>query len=318
MTTRREFMTGTGLILGAAISGHRNSAAAEAARESPAMSVAFSPVLSTRGQTIGSDFSTQSLDLRELGERASPVTVLDDFRVSGRPFGPHPHAGLSAVSYVFEDSPGPLRSSDSLGNSIVMGPGGVVWTQAGAGMMHEEIPAVSNREVHGLQIFVNLSSKNKFVKPQVLQLAGQDVPVWRNHEGDRVRVAVGSFKGVSSPLIPAEPFLLLDVELRRQIEFPLEEEHNLLVNVIAGSVLVSADGREMKVPAHHGVALHGTGQVTFKASERAQFLLLSGGAIHEPVVTNGPFIMNSRSQIEAAMAKFRAGGMGHLEPFPEG
>jgi redox-sensitive bicupin YhaK (pirin superfamily) len=244
--------------------------------------------------------------------------VLDDFRVKGRPFGPHPHAGLSAVSYVFEDSPGALRSSDSLGNSIVMGPGGIVWAQAGAGMMHEEIPAVRHLEVHGLQIFVNLSAKNKSVTPRVLQLAGQDVPVWGNPDGDRVRVVVGSFEGVLSPLVPAEPFHLLDVELRRRIAFPLEKDHNVIVNVLAGSVRVSADGRELVIPARHGMALHGEGQVSLRSDDHAHLLLLSGAAINEPLVTNGPFIMNNRSQLEAAFRRFQAGEMGHLEPYPEG
>src|SRR5579871_6953340 len=87
------------------------------------------------------DFSIRSIDLQSLGTAASPVVVLDNFRVRGRPFPPHPHAGFSAVTYVFEDSRGDLRSRDSLGNDFVTGPGGVVWTQAGRGVIHEELPA---------------------------------------------------------------------------------------------------------------------------------------------------------------------------------
>jgi redox-sensitive bicupin YhaK (pirin superfamily) len=84
----------------------------------------------------------------------------DEFRVTGRPFPPHPHAGFSAVTYVLEDSEGKLRSRDSLGNDLVTGPGGIVWTQAGSGLIHEELPADSNRELHAVQVFVNLSSRN--------------------------------------------------------------------------------------------------------------------------------------------------------------
>ena len=105
------------------------------------MPIRFSPVVATRARGEGSAFSIRSIDLEALGDVGSPVALLDDFRVSGRPFGPHPHAGFSAVTYVFEDSPGSLRSRDSLGDDLVVDPGGLVWTLAGSGVLHEEIPA---------------------------------------------------------------------------------------------------------------------------------------------------------------------------------
>jgi redox-sensitive bicupin YhaK (pirin superfamily) len=95
----------------------------------------------------------------------SPLAVLDDFRVGGLPFSPHPHAGFAAVTYVLEDSPGGVRSRASSGIDLVVGPGGIVWTHAGSGVVHEEIPAVPGRELHGLRLFVNLSSKHKLTPP---------------------------------------------------------------------------------------------------------------------------------------------------------
>ncbi len=184
------------------------------------MSIQFSPIVAASERGSGS-FVVKAIDLSALGDLGLPVTVLDDFRVRGRPFAPHPHAGFSAVTYVFEDSPGSLRSRDSLGNDVVVGPGGIVWTQASSGMLHHEVPAETGRELHGLQLFVNLSARNKLVTPQMLCLSGSNVPEWQNDAGDRVRVVVGSFADVSSPLIPAEPFTLLDVALRREISFNL-------------------------------------------------------------------------------------------------
>jgi pirin-like protein len=84
--------------------------------------------------------------VEQLGGLASPVLVFDDFRVRKLPFSPHPHAGFSAVTYVLEDSQRGLRSRTSLGNDIVVGPGGIVWTQAGRGVIHEEAPADADRE----------------------------------------------------------------------------------------------------------------------------------------------------------------------------
>jgi redox-sensitive bicupin YhaK (pirin superfamily) len=151
------------------------------------VSIRFSPVIAAQDRGTGSTFSVKALDLADVGDSASPVIVLDDFRVKGRPFPPHPHAGFAAVTYVFEDSPGGLRSRDSLGNDVVAGPSGIVWTQTGSGLIHEELPADSNLELHGLQTFVNLSSKNRLAAPQMLRLKAHQVSEWRSEDGDRVR-----------------------------------------------------------------------------------------------------------------------------------
>ena len=281
------------------------------------MAIQLVPV-GSQEKSIGADFSARSADLAAFGERASPVVTLDHFRISAPVFGPHPHAGFSAVSYVLEDSPGSLRSRDTLGNDIVMGPGGIVWSQAGSGMMHEEVPAETGRELRGFQIFVNLSSKNKSVAPRVFALAAGEVPEWRSGSGDRVRVVVGSFEGLSSPLVPAEAFDLFDVELRREISFDLKVGCNALVYVLAGEVVAGAGAQQEKVAREHALALHsGHGRATFGSPDGARFLILSGADIREPVVTNGPFIMNDASQIDAALARYRAGTMGRLAPLSE-
>lgn len=280
------------------------------------MSVHFSQLV-TAHERGNRDFAIRALDLRALGERASPVTVVDDFRVRGRPFEPHPHAGFSAVTYVFEDSAGSLRSRDSLGNDVVVGPGGIVWTQAGSGVIHHEVPAETDRELHGLQLFVNLSSKSKLVGPRMFRLQKDEVPEWHNESGDRVRVVVGTFKGIASPLRPAEPFDFLDVKLEREISLHLRAAHNALVYVVKGRVLVRADGREQPIPDGHALALYGDGgRAVAEALEPAQFFVLSGKEIVEPILVDGPFIMNDRAQIDAAASRYRSGQMGYLPPLP--
>ena len=281
------------------------------------MPIRFSPVVATRTRGERSSFSIRSIDLDALGDVASPVVVLDDFRVLGRPFGPHPHAGFSAVTYVFEDSQGSLRSRDSLGDNLVVGPGAIVWTLAGSGVLHEEIPAEPGRELHGLQVFVNLRSTNKLVSPRLLHLASSDVPEWKSAR-DRVRVAVGSFEGVSSPLVPAEPFQLLDVYLRRAIPFSLPAGHVALAYVITGAVVVRADGGELEASGGHAFALYdGEGRSMIESSAPAHLVLLTGPELREPVLTQGPFIMNEPSQLGAAFERYRSGGMGRLDPAPE-
>jgi hypothetical protein len=282
------------------------------------MSIQFSPVIAAKPRPLPGFSSLQYVDLDALGVAASPVAVLDDFRVSGLPFSPHPHAGFAAVTYVFEDSPGDLRSRASTGADLVVGPGGIVWTQAGSGVVHEEIPAVRGRELHGIQIFVNLSAGSKLTPPRVLHLDPGQVPQWRSDAGDRVRIAVGSFGGLASPLVPAEPFTLLDVHLLHEISFAAQAGHTVLVYVLSGYVVVRADGQQEKVEGGHALALRGDGgPVSFEALPPSHFLIVSGAEIRDPVISEGPFIMNDRSQIEDAVARYRSGAMGDLPPLSD-
>jgi len=276
------------------------------------MSLQFTSVITARSSSHGS-FSVKSVEIDRLGERASPVVLLDDFRLTGAPFGPHPHAGFSTITYVFEDSQGTLRSRDTLGNDIVMRAGGIVWSQTGSGMMHQELTA-DDLELHGVQVFVNLSAANKFVHPEVFALRSSRVPEWRSDAGDRVRVVVGSFEALSSPLVPAEPFQLLDIALRREISLPVASSHNAVLYVRSGEVLVHADGREKSVGSEQAVAIYGGGLATLRATRPAAVLVLSGAEIREPVETENGFIMNDRAQIKEALARFRAGEMGRLAP----
>ena len=105
-----------------------------------------------------------------------PFINLDDFRMSEPTFPPHPHAGFSAVTYMFEDSAGAFTNRDSLGDHSRIGPGSLHWTQAAAGMMHEEIPEQRGLVCHGLQMFVNLRSDHKNAAPRAFHVDAAAVP----------------------------------------------------------------------------------------------------------------------------------------------
>ncbi|XUM23402.1 pirin family protein [Bradyrhizobium oligotrophicum S58] len=278
------------------------------------MTIIFSQIVAPqlRGSSR-SAFSVKALDLAPLADLKSPVLVCDDFRVSGRPFPPHPHAGFSAVTYVFADSAGALRSRDSLGNDIVVGPGGIVWTQAGKGVIHHEMPG-DDRELHGLQLFVNLSSSNKLAEPQTMKLKGSEVPQWRSEGGDTARVVVGSYGGLASPLVPAEPFTLLDVTLFYRFTYELTRGKVAVVYVVDGDVTIDGDDQTRQLSEGQAIALTGDGRVELTAITGAQLILMSGAAIREPVVIDGPFIMNDSDQIATAYARYRSGRMGSLPP----
>jgi redox-sensitive bicupin YhaK (pirin superfamily) len=279
------------------------------------MSVELSAAIAAMPRQLPGFVSLRYVDLERLGVSASPIAVLDDFRVRDMPFSPHPHAGFAAVTYVFEDSECGVRSRTSSGVDLTVEPGGIVWTESGSGVVHEEIPAEKGRELHGIQLFVNVGSMHKLAAPRVLHLQPDHVPVFHTHDDERVRVVVGSFDGVVSPLVPIEPFTLLDAELQRETSTDLPPSHNAVIYVLSGSLVIRAGGRNQEVDGGHAIALRGNGAgVTIKSFPQAHFLYLSGVEIEEPVVAEGPFIMNDVAQIESALARYRSGAMGELAP----
>lgn len=262
----------------------------------------------------GRNLAVQSLNLRGQGLGRSPIVMFDDFRVRGHPFSPHPHAGFSAVSYVFEDSAGQLRSRDSLGNDVVVGPGGIVWTQAGRGVIHEELAVDPATELHGLQFFVNLTRANKMLTPAVFVLDGDAVPSWKGRGGDVVHVVVGEHAGITSPVQPAEPFRLLDIALADGVDISLADgEFGLLYARNGAAEVANAHGSH-SLPAGMAMTAEGTGTFRLSGKAPARALFLAGIAIDEPVIQHGPFIMNEPDDITAAIARYERGDMGRLAP----
>jgi hypothetical protein len=218
-----------------------------------------------------------------MDDLASPILMIDEFRSGGIPFGPHPHARYSLLNYVFEDSEGGLRSRDSLGNDLRVGPGGIVWTQAASGLIHEERPAEPGLELHGLQIFVNLRAENKLAAPCVFRLNRDQIPVWNSGLGDRVRVVVGSYGDAVSPLVPSEPIDLLDVDLKSECSFSLHKDHLALVLVLTGEIVVQAGKAGQKLQSGEALAIHGgPGCVNLASKNPAHLVLLACAEFREP------------------------------------
>ena len=148
-------------------------------------------------------------------------------------------------------------------SSSEVGPRRGVWRRGNHSLMRKigekKLPSERGRELHGVQIFVNLSARNKLATPRVLRLDRGEAPEWRSEAGNCVRVAVGQFEGVESPLVPLEPFTLLDVELRGSVAFELARAHNALVLVVQVSVQAHADGRRQALQSDEALALHSRG-----------------------------------------------------------
>jgi redox-sensitive bicupin YhaK (pirin superfamily) len=255
-----------------------------------------------------------SFGLRSLpGFSLDPFLNLDDFRMSEPTFPPHPHAGFSAVTYMFEDSSGAFVNRDSLGDRSRIGPGSLHWTQAARGMMHEEIPEVRGVVSHGLQMFVNLSAAHEQAAPRAFHLDAHEVPEV-HLDGARVRVLAGAIASVASPLTELlTPILLLDVHLTSaaRVALPVAEP-TCFALVLAGSGTAAGT----PIAAHHAVGFARDGdEVTFEAGADGLHLLLAAGTpIGEPVVFGGPFALTTRERLEEAKIRYQRGEMGRLDP----
>lgn len=247
-----------------------------------------------------------------------PFLNVDDFRMSVPTFPPHPHAGFSAVTYLFEDSAGALRNRDSLGDGSRIGPGDLHWTQAGRGMMHEERPETEGTVCHGVQMFVNLRSEHKHAPPRAFHVDAKDIPEVKLGQGARLRLLAGSVLGAESPLTALlTPVLLLDVHLApgARAQIPVDAPTCFVLS-LAGAGSVGPTAGTAPLEAHEAIAFADDGRgVELAAGPRGLHLLLAGGTpLAEPVVFGGPFAMTTRADIDAAIARYQAGEMGRLEP----
>ncbi len=244
-----------------------------------------------------------------------PFMGIDHAWMSEPTFPPHPHAGFSAVTYLFPDSETGIANRDSNGNRTLIQPGGLHWTAAGRGVIHEENPAVPGRTTHLLQIFVNLPEGLQNEAPFALTLAPQDVPVVQ-HPGVRVRVPLGRFEGLHSPLAPPTDVILLDISLEAGAELELEVPagQRAFFMPIVGSAELDGGrfglddlGAPILAPMEH--AAHHTLAGGAGGAKVAVFI---GEPLRQPVVSNGPMAFASRGQLIAATAAYQRGEMGRL------
>lgn len=266
---------------------------------------------------MGPGFSTYSL--RSTPELPlDPFISLDDFLMSEPTFPPHPHAGFSAVTYMFEDSAGAFINRDSLGDRSRIDPGSLHWTQAGSGMMHEEIPEVRGAVCHGMQMFVNLRSDHKGATPRAFHVAATEVPEVSPSAGARVRVLAGRFAEQSSPLLELlTPILLLDVHLApgARVSIPVDAGWTAFLLCLSGAGLTGPSEKKRAVAAHEALGFLDDGdRLALTAGEAGLHVLVGGGRpLAEPIVFGGPFVGNTRAEVEAAYARYQRGEMGRLQ-----
>ena len=237
-----------------------------------------------------------------------PFLMLDQFStynpddyIAGCP--DHPHRGFNTFTYMID---GHMRHGDSMGNSGDLEPGGAQWMKAGSGVIHSEMPQQIRGRMRGFQLWINLPAEQKMTAPEYQEIRPQAIPEV-NNDGSIVRIIAGEFNGEKGPVAdPNTGFHFLDVALEtgNGFDHDLPEEQTAFIYLFEGEVMVGDD----KLAEQQLAVLDQGKQVTVKANgARARFLLVAGKAIGEPIVQYGPFVMNTRDEIEQALVDFRDG-----------
>jgi redox-sensitive bicupin YhaK (pirin superfamily) len=281
---------------------------------SPSKQLRIHSHLPVQPMSMGAGF--RALGIRGDSALMDPYLMVDHYWMSQPTFGPHPHAGFSAVTYMFDDAETGFDNRDSMGDRSLIRPGDLHWTTAGAGVVHDEVPVESGRTAHGLQIFVNLAAAKKHMPPAALHIAADRMPVVQQRGGARVKVAFGAYDDGHFTVAPVEAMptdaALLDIGVPagQRFVYPVPVGRSTTLMVITGAVQVADEALE------NGQAVsfeRDGGWVDVRATTDSQVVLLLGRPLGEPVVRHGPFAMTTQADIERAIDDFRSGRMGRLE-----
>ncbi len=260
-------------------------------------------------------FKVRQIGFRNFEDIASPVLNIDHYTMTERTFQPHPHAGFSAITYMFEWSKAGLRNKDSKGDDSIIAPGDLHWTLAGSGIIHDEFPEKEGTPSEGIQLFVNLHPQHKLLDPKVYKLASQDAPRAKVN-GVTVKVVTGKFGDLESPVKLPERFDFFDIEMLEDSELRINAFKNSggIIYVIDGEATVSTE-TESKVAGGQYLAIRlfdADALITIKVKRNSKILYLRGEHDDAPLVSYGPFIMNNPNEIEKTIERYKAGKMGYL------
>lgn len=254
-------------------------------------------------------------------EEVSPFLMLDyaapeHFPPRNKPpgVGAHPHRGFETVTVVYH---GEIEHRDSAGNSGMVGPGDVQWMTAGSGLLHEEFHSREQTKRGGpvsmAQLWVNLPAKDKSAPPSYQTLLKEQIPMVDLGNGT-LRVIAGAYKGATGPARTFSDLHVWDVDLQAGASASIEtvKGDNAMIALFSGAIEIA--GHKL---AQAGLLMFTqTGEsLDFTVEQDAKMLVLCGKPLGEPIVAQGPFVMNTQEEIRQAIADFRAGKMGRLDYF---
>jgi redox-sensitive bicupin YhaK (pirin superfamily) len=256
---------------------------------------------------------------RSIGSRPGawldPFLMLDEF-FSDDPkdylagFPSHPHRGFETVTYMLD---GHMLHEDHLGNRGDLKPGSVQWMTAARGIIHSEMPQQTEGRMRGFQLWINLPAKEKMKAASYRDIAPGEIPVAELPRGGRAKIVAGTLtvqgKQITGPIqgLSTDP-TYIDVSLPAGaiFEYSVPDDYTALVYAYDGPVHI--EGKEVPQQAV-GILSSGTRIAVSAGKVATRFLLLAAKPLREPIVQYGPFVMNTRGEIEQAVRDFQSGAL---------
>ena len=239
-----------------------------------------------------------------------PFLMLDEFGSENKDdyiggFPPHPHRGIETVTYMLS---GEFEHEDSTGAKGRMSAGDVQWMKTGGGIIHSEMPTMTEGKLHGFQLWVNMPAKFKMNKPEYIYIDAKEMQIHKDDE-KKIKVIAGKFGEAEGSVKGhnVEP-IYFDIELEKGKEFTFDIPltHNSLIYLIDGEIKV---GEQNHDPAKNSTLIILTKGEKLKVSSltEAKFLLISGKPIGEPIARGGPFVMNTKAEVLQAVQDYHNG-----------
>ena len=257
----------------------------------------------------------------------SPFLLLDEMgpnvtgpgEAVGAPW--HPHRGFETVTYLLD---GRMQHEDSAGNKGELNPGDVQWMTAGRGIIHSEVPHDEFQKIggrtHGFQIWVNLPAEHKMMAPRYQEIPASESPTVES-EGVWARVIAGECMGVTSSIDTVIPIMLIHVKMEAgaKLNQTIDSLLNSMIYVFSGKVTVFNETRIKTRPQSLGLGVNQQirdgelavlsegPEVEIRSNMESELLILAGPELNEPISRYGPFVMNTREEIEQAFLDYQNG-----------
>jgi|TARA_B100002051_G_scaffold231649_1_gene229866 redox-sensitive bicupin YhaK (pirin superfamily) len=239
-----------------------------------------------------------------------PFLMLDEFGSENKDdyiggFPPHPHRGIETVTYMLQ---GEFEHEDSTGAKGRMSSGDVQWMKTGSGIIHSEMPTMSEGKLHGFQLWLNMPAKLKMSKPDYIFIDSDKMQIHKDIE-KKVKVIAGKFESVEGPVKRhnLEP-IYFDVEIQKDKEFNFQVPltHNSFIYLVDGEIKIGEKSHD-KIKNSKLILLTKGEKLRVLGISNAKFLLISGKPIGEPIARGGPFVMNTKSEILQAVEDYHKG-----------
>ena len=244
-----------------------------------------------------------------------PFVFLDHFGPFERDpndahFNPHPHAGIATISYLYT---GTSNHVTSIGKPQIVQPGDVAWMQAGSGILHAEGLREGQTDIeifHGLQFWISLPAKDKFIKPDFFFYPKNDIPQIIQ-KGVRINVLCGELFGKISPVKSLTPAYIYDIEISEDvtIKIPVKPGYSCALLVTNGKVICNDEAATAETILQFDEEAE---EIEFSAAKNTRVAVFGGQPLREPIVFHGPFVMNNQEQIAQVMKDYGKGKLGTI------